>query len=278
MVPRALAAPLANIDPRTPPYLAQLVRWYASERESVEGLFLSPIPEGAQDYTASVVADLMRSYALDGVHLDYIRYPAGEFDYSAAALQAFRASHEALVAPAERERLDRAARTDPTVWTRTFPVAWTSFRTQRLTALVQRIRRIVKAERPTAILSSAVIPDPALARARYLQDWSSWAEAGMLDVVCPMAYATSVDAFADQVAAATAGAHGRPVWMGIGAWRLPVGQTATHLTAARRAGSAGVLLFSYDSLLTAGTRRGAYFTQLRSALVNDGRGGQRQSP
>jgi uncharacterized lipoprotein YddW (UPF0748 family) len=278
MVPRALATPLSNVDPRTPAYLTRLVRWYAGERETVEGLFLSPIPEGAQDYTVSVVTDLMRSYALDGAHLDYIRYPAGDFDYSAASLRAFRASHEALVTAPERERLDRAARTDPTVWTRTFPVAWTTFRTQRLTTLVQRIRGVVKAERPNAILSSAVLPDPAVARERYLQDWPAWAEAGMLDVICPMAYATTVKAFAAQVAAATAGAHGRPLWMGIGAWRLSVGQTASHLTTARRADAAGVLLFSYDSLLTTGARRGGYFTQLRPALLNEGRGSQRQSP
>jgi hypothetical protein len=100
----------------------------------------------------------------------------------------------------------------------------------------------------------------------------------MLDVICPMAYATTVKAFAAQVAAATAGAHGRPLWMGIGAWRLSVGQTASHLTTARRADAAGVLLFSYDSLLTTGARRGGYFTQLRPALLNEGRGSQRQSP
>jgi hypothetical protein len=36
-----------------------------------------------------MVADLARRYALDGVHLDYARYPNQQFDYSRFAIAAF---------------------------------------------------------------------------------------------------------------------------------------------------------------------------------------------
>jgi hypothetical protein len=49
-------------------------------------------------------------------------------------------------------------------------------------------------------------------------------------------------------------------------------QTAVHLTAAHRAGAEGVLLFSYDSLVTAGSPKGSYFTRLRPTLLNPTRG------
>ena len=182
-------------------------------------------------------------------------------------MDAFRKSQFPKLTMAERTRLDGLARTDAIVWTRAFPEAWAAFRRDRLTVLVRRIREVVKRERPDALVSSAVVPDPVEARTRKLQDWSAWAEVGLLDVVCPMAYATTEAAFTVQMDTAIQGAQGRPVWAGIGAWRLPVGRAAEHLSSARQAGAIGVLLFSYDSLLTASTPPGTYFTELRPALI-----------
>ncbi|NQW02779.1 MAG: family 10 glycosylhydrolase [Acidobacteria bacterium] len=269
MVPRAIAADLYGLDPRTPEYVGRLARWTRDRGDTVEGLYLSPVSDGAQDYTLSVIAELTRSYPLDGVHLDYIRYPSAEFDYSRMTVDAFRREQLPKMTGAERDRLDRLGRTDPLVWTRTYPDGWARFRRDRLTELVRRIRDVVKRERPTAVISSAVVPDPAQARDGKLQDWAAWAEAGLLDVVCPMAYAQDRSDFAAQIEAATHGAHGRPIWAGIGAWRLPVGRVAEHLMSARKSGAAGVLLFSYDSLLTVSAPRGAFFAQLRPSLVGD---------
>jgi uncharacterized lipoprotein YddW (UPF0748 family) len=276
MVPRALAAELHRLDPAAPRYLERLARWTRDQSESVEGLYLSPIPEEAQDYTVSVIQSLARQYAVDGTHLDYTRYPSTDFDYSALSLRAFRSERQASVRQADRTRLDKESQTDPLAWTRAYPDAWKAFRLDRLTTLVQRIRGAVKAVRPTALLSSAVLPDPNDARDGHLQDWEAWADSALLDVICPMAYATEPAAFSEQVGKAIAAGHGRPVWIGIGAWRLPVAQTAGHLTTAHRAGPAGVLLFSYDSLVTAGSPKGTYFERLRPTLLNPGRCQPRQ--
>lgn len=267
MVPRALAGPLSRLSPRSAGYVSQLARWTRSQSATVEGLFLSPIPEGAQQYTLDVVRDLLERYPLDGLHLDYIRYPTADFDYSAAALDAFRADRLPHVTVAERDRLDGLRRTDPTIWTRTFPQQWESFRLTRLTLLVERLRALLAETRPGALLSAAVVPVASDARRMKLQDWSAWAERGLLDVICPMAYAVDVRDFARQIDDAVASAHGRPVWAGLGAWRLTVPQTAEHLRAARRRNVAGVLLFSYDSLQASTSPRGAYFTRLRPALL-----------
>jgi len=270
MVPRALAVELRAIVPNRAAYRERLARWTRGQRASIEGLFLSPILDAAQDYTISVVAGLVRRYDVDGVHLDYIRYPSEDFDYSAAALDAFRTAHLGAVTPNERDTLDRALKADPLAWTRAYPEVWTAFRQARLTTLVRRIRQTVKAARPAAVLSSAVIPNPGEARDAHFQDWERWAETGVLDAVCPMAYSTSSAGFADQVENATAAAHGLPVWMGIGAWRLPVRQTANHLAISRRAGAAGVVLFSYDSLSAAGSPPGTYLAHLRPSLLSEG--------
>lgn len=52
--------------------------------------FISPAHPEVNPYLLSVMKDLL-AYDIDGIHLDYIRYPGGAFDYSAAARKAFKA-------------------------------------------------------------------------------------------------------------------------------------------------------------------------------------------
>lgn len=267
MVPAPLARTLVKVEPTTSAYVSQLARWTRGQSDSVEGMFLSPIPEASQQYTLSIVRDLLVRYRLDGLHLDYIRYPTADFDYSGGALQAFRDHHGPNASAAEQARLDGVAKRDPLAWTAAFPQAWEDFRRDRLNLLVRRIRDLTRETRPDAVLSAAVVPVADDARKRKLQDWSLWARTGLIDVICPMAYATTTQDFARQMADVKAGAHGRPVWAGIGAWRLPVPRTIEHLRTARRHQVEGVLMYSYDSLMTAVSPRGRYFTQLRAALA-----------
>jgi uncharacterized lipoprotein YddW (UPF0748 family) len=266
MVPRALAGSLARMDPRNPAYVGQLARWTRTESATIEGLYLSPIPELSQAYTIDVVRALVERYPIDGLHLDYIRYPSAEFDYGAAALTAFADMVRATTSEAERGRLDGLSARDPLAWVRAYPDAWIAFRERRLTTLVARIRTTARQARPDLVLSAAVVPGADDARARKLQDWAGWTRDGLLDVICPMAYAADAPGFTAQIVDATRSANGIPVWAGIGAWRLPVAQAADHLRAARRAGVAGVLLFSYDGLVSAAPK-GAYFSELRPALT-----------
>ena len=106
----------------------------------------------------------------------------------------------------------------------------------------------MKAARPDAILSAAVIPDAAEAFQSRLQDWRTWLDQSLIDVLCPMAYTTDPRTFEAQVSLAEEYAGGRPVWTGIGAYRLSSATTLQFIAAARRLGTAGVILFSYDAL------------------------------
>jgi hypothetical protein len=63
-----------------------------------------------------------------------------------------------------------------------------------------------------------------------------------------MAYTQDPAVFDAQIAAARQIAGPDAVWAGIGAFRLTPAQTVQHIGAARRAGAAGIALFSYDSV------------------------------
>ena len=235
----------------------------------MEGLYTSPIHPAAAAHAASVIAELVTKYAVDGVHLDYVRYPNETFDYSLSALEQFKAV--LLPGLTARERQEAAAREvlDPLAYPTLFRDRWDDFRRARLTALVTRIRTAVRTARPDIVVSAAVVPDAQQAFASRLQDWRTWIDQSLIDILCPMAYTAEAGVFEQQVAAATAYAAGRPVWAGIGAYRLTTTQTLQHIAAASRLGTAGIILFSYDALIAPPNTTGS-LTELGRAAFGAG--------
>ena len=248
MVPRPIAQQIARLDPKNPSYVGQIARWTRGELELVEGLYASPLQPEAAVYTRQVIADLVTRYDLDGVHLDYARFPNPQFDYSRFAIAEFRADMRPRLEPAVQRELDAAEASDLFAYPDRFPAEWRAFRRNRLTALVADLRRAVRAARPDAIVTVAVTPDPQDAFDERLQDWRGWLESRLVDAVAPMAYTQEPARFAEQIAAARDIAGGRAVWAGIGAYRLTPAQTVENIEAARKLGAAGIVLFSYDSL------------------------------
>lgn len=249
MVPRALAQELRGADPHSPGYVGRIARWTRSRSPGLEGLYTSPMHAAAAAHTVAVIEDLVRRYPVDGVHLDYVRYPSADFDYSRAALDAFRASVLPELSRAEASSLDAKRRDDALAFVDMFPQRWAAFRRNRLTALVMRIRDAVRRTRPGVSLSAAVVPDPEEASTSRFQEWTRWLDTALLDAACPMAYSADPAEFERQIRSALSAAGNGEIWAGIGAYRLTPGQTIDRIAAARRLGAHGVVLFSYDSLV-----------------------------
>ncbi len=248
MVPRDLSRTLADLDPSDPAYVSQLAEWVQSRPNEVEGLYLSPLTNESVAYTVTIFADVARRYDIDGIHLDYARYPGQAFDYSRSAMDAFRASLLSDIDGDERARLDDRRDDEPTVYADMFPERWNTFRRERQTTLVARIRAAVKSARSDVVFSAAVFPNASEAREHRFQDWPAWLDGGVLDVVCPMIYTTDADTFSAQVNAVRAFAPRDVVWSGIGAYRLSPSEVVGRIRLAHSLDVGGVVLFSYDSL------------------------------
>ncbi len=266
MVPRSLANTLRTAAADTPAYLGQIARAARAQSDQVEGLYLSPVLPAAREYTASVVQDLAGRYELDGIHFDYMRFPNDQFDYSRAAIAAFRTDVLNDTPKDLRDRLDKAAVTTATAWPDALPDAWSAFRRNRLTLLATTLRATALAARRGLIVSAAVAPNADEARSGRLQDWRLWAHTGIVDALCPMIYTSDPAEFATALARVKADAGTTSVWAGIGAYKLSPARTTENLRAVRKSAVAGVLLFSYDSLI-AGDAASNYFTLIRSALL-----------
>ena len=149
------------------------------------GAYLDPGNGAAREYTLQVLLKLASSYDLDGLHLDFVRYPeGGDWGYSPDAVAAFDAA------------AGRTGTPDPA------DEAWKQWRRDQVTALVRDLYRELGRRRPHVKLSAALIPwgaGPAdeagwrqtAAYDQVFQDWSAWLKEGILDLAVPMNYDTA---------------------------------------------------------------------------------------
>jgi uncharacterized lipoprotein YddW (UPF0748 family) len=87
MVPKSAAtAALVASDSRR----LRLILEAGRSEGDVEGYYLSPAVPRVGDHLEGVVRELVRAYPLDGLHLDFVRYPGPTYDYSRVALEGFR--------------------------------------------------------------------------------------------------------------------------------------------------------------------------------------------
>jgi uncharacterized lipoprotein YddW (UPF0748 family) len=238
MVPRSAARAALRARGRT---LFRLVGQAARAENGTEGYYLSPSAPGVGEHLEAVVKELLHGYPVPGIHLDFARYPGPEFDYSRVALESFRASQgggDLLGLPAR------------------LPAAWDDHRRAVLTALVVRLARTARAQRPGLVVSAAVVADESQAWGQKYQAWPAWLEQGLLEAVCPMAYTPDSETFRSQLEQARSRARaGQGVWAGIGAYRLPVGDVIERIRLARETGMGGVVLFSHESFAPADLQR-----------------------
>lgn len=237
MVPRQAAR--AALDSGAA--VLRLVRQAARADSDVEGYYLSPAAAGVQEHLSEVTRELLRGYPLDGLHLDFVRFPGRDFDFSRAAIEGFRRRSGGR---APLGQLPDSASS-----------AWADYRRETLTALVSRLADTARAARPGTRITAAVVPDLVAARELKGQPWSAWVSRGILDAVCPMTYTPDPRVYREQLEQARAAVGGRRLWAGVGAYRLPLEGTIEFVGLARAAGANGVMIFSHESLAPGDARR-----------------------
>ena len=115
-----------------------------------------------------------------------------------------------------------------------------------VTALVSEGAKRLRKARPGIGISAAVFPDPDVARQRVLQRWPEWANAGLIDLLCPMAYRRDTAEVARLLNKARAAAPKTRMWGGLMAYAGERALLREQVRAAEQAGCEGAILFAYD--------------------------------
>ena len=148
--------------------------------------FLDPAHPGVQRYLSLILEEISTNYDVDGIQLDYIRYPfqsaTGEYSYGYGT--------------ASRRKFKQMTGVDPIdlhvggdLWSQ-----WTGFRLQQVDNFVAAVSQRLKAKRPDLILSTAVFPMPRQERLNKIQQhWEQWVREGSIDLLVPMTYASDTE-------------------------------------------------------------------------------------
>lgn len=145
--------------------------------------FFDPANPELRQYLLKLYEEIITKYDVDGLQLDYIRYPfqdpiAGRsYGYGKAARAQFlqlTGVDPVNISPSQGE-----------LWQK-----WTAFRTQQVDSFVTQVSQMLRQKRSSLTLSVAVFPLPELERIQKIQQhWEVWARRGDIDLIVPMTYA-----------------------------------------------------------------------------------------
>ncbi|MDI6808090.1 MAG: family 10 glycosylhydrolase [Candidatus Eisenbacteria bacterium] len=216
-------------------------------RRSIEGLFLSPGNPDVREYIRAVVSEIVEKYAVDGIHLDYVRFPTLKSGFDEISRREFMRVY--YVDPLSLE-------TGPGAVLDYFGAPgladlagkWKNWQIECVTETVKGIGEVIRRERPGIVFSAAVMPDSDASRDLHGQDWVSWVRNGYLDFAVPMCYSRSSEVIERQLRKAVQSAGKDRVMAGIAVYNQHSRSAVEKIRIARRLGVLGVSLFSYDSV------------------------------
>jgi uncharacterized lipoprotein YddW (UPF0748 family) len=242
------------------------VRWW--QQDGIEGYYLAPGDPAVRRYIAGVVSEIVATYPVDGIHLDYVRYPGREYGFDPAGRTAFalRWGIDPVMLGPRRDELVATIGDDAVA---AMDSLYTASRCAAVDSVVLAVRDAV-GELPVSV---AVVPDPLAARYEKGQDWASWVQRRWVDFVVPMAYNYEPWELGDRA---------RILYNYVGRERLLFGLAlhdgrslhfADAVAVLREEGAMGVSVFSYNVL--AGMRfpgrllEEAFFTTPPDSLAGD---------
>jgi uncharacterized lipoprotein YddW (UPF0748 family) len=219
-------------------------------RMGTPALYLDPAALGLVERLAATFAELVtRHPELDGLHLDYIRFPdvlpfspgsrfgvGLDFGHSASTRALFL-EQTGLEPPGPKS----SANAD----------AWDDWRRERVSALVAAIRGAVRAVQPKLEISAAVIAYADRAYLSLFQDWRRWLEDGLLDFAVAMAYTRDDRVLRYQSQAFAGSPLADRIWVGLGTWIFAnePARALAQIRILREAGVTSDAFFSYDAIV-----------------------------
>jgi uncharacterized lipoprotein YddW (UPF0748 family) len=189
-------------------------------------IFFCPEWKGFRDYVVGIASEIATKYDVDGIHLDYLRFPGGTD-------RCFCSEH--------RKNFEASFGRDPTP----SDVDFVEWRYDNITGLFGEIYDAVTRITPAIKVSASLITPTG----KHFQDAKRILEAGKLDIAVPMIYTDDTTAFEENALFFHANSGGRLVYAGI---LSDGGVLSEEAAIARRIGLEGQSFFSWSTLSQGG--------------------------
>ena len=215
--------------------------------QGTEGVYLSPGHPEVSKYLLAVFRELIEEYDIDGLHLDYVRYPGPEYGFNQAAMNSFR--EETGVDPEifieNGEEISNILGKESV---EAFQRQWKNFKLRSISNLVISTRNLIKASGKKLLLTAAVKPNPVSAREQNYQNWVRWVMGGTLDYAVPMNYNADIREFTQNLESILTLVPPGKLIMGIGAFNQNHFDVESKIYKSKSEGIRDFIFFSYNEL------------------------------
>lgn len=207
--------------------------------------FLDPANPEVRAYLLNLFQEIVTRYDVDGLQLDYIRYPFQD---------PRPGGHTYGYGMAARQQFHRLTGIDPITLSPGQPQwqQWTEFRTEQINSFVADVAKLVHDLKPELILSTAVFALPERRRINEIQqNWELWAQRGDVDMIVLMSYARDTNGLqrlANPWLTGNTDLEATLVLPGIRLLNLPNETVVDQIQALRDSPSGGFALFAAENL------------------------------
>lgn len=160
----------------------------ATSWDETSGYYYNPAHPEVRAFLRDTYTDLVKRYDIDGLQLDYIRFPM-----EGTASDPYERGHsydDYTIGAVKRELgfspLDITP-DDTDKWAK-----WTEWRQRQVSEVVDMLVGEVKKVKPNVIISADVVPEES-GKEYKLQDWRNWVEKGLIELIAPMTYSLDTE-------------------------------------------------------------------------------------
>ena len=150
--------------------------------------WLSPASKQAKELLNSILVEITQNYDIDGIQLDYIRYPF----QSGSNIMGFE--------PDAREKFEIETGCTVEDLDKYTSELWNEWKAKQVSSFVKNISANIHKIKPNIQISAAVFADNREKRIKSIQqDWELWVENGWVDILNPMIYAQNCEKLSDTI-------------------------------------------------------------------------------
>ena len=150
-----------------------------------DSYWLDPCNPAVRRTLLGAYRELAEKYPIDGIQLDYIRFPSPDHGYNDDCRDKFKAEYGI-------DPVDIQPFTKPVI-------DWHLWRENLLNTFVEDVQREMLWVGRDLQVSAAVASFPDQARLSFLQDWEFWTANRWVDFVAPMDYTADIGDFMDRI-------------------------------------------------------------------------------
>ncbi|MGE0199404.1 MAG: glycoside hydrolase family 10 protein [Candidatus Melainabacteria bacterium] len=211
--------------------------------------FIDPVNAEARQFLLKLIDEMATRYDIDGMQLDYIRYPASfppdRYSYHATTWGYTPTARLDFYKEYGVDPVTLNEKQNPLLWQ-----TWENYKASFVSGFVRDVHTVLQEKEQQngrkILLSAVVFPKAEVARQTKHQDWKTWLDNQWLDFLAPITLTSSISIIkSDTEASVKAGGDTTPVATGVfGPFNNNSAEDLlAQIEAARQGGAAGFAIF-----------------------------------